>query len=188
MENSLTHHLLVAMPLLEDAFFNRSVVYILQHDDAGAMGLIINKPVAMTQADLLTNLEIPTSEPDPGAPKKEPPPLVFGGPVMRERGFVLHAGNGDWESTLSNDYWQITTSKDIMQALARDEGPTWYQICLGHSGWDAGQLEQELAANAWLVVPADETLVFTTPPYKRYDAALDALGIDPAQLGAGGHA
>ena len=184
MEQSLSHQLLVAMPLLEDAFFARSVVYILQHDDDGAMGLIINKPVAMTQHELLTNLDLPTAK----ANTEAAPPLVFGGPVMRERGFVLHAGQGEWESTLGNDHWQVTTSKDIMLALANGDGPTWYQICLGYAGWGAGQLEHELATNAWLTVPATEQLVFSTPPYERYDAALKALGIDPVQLGAGGNA
>lgn len=182
MEQSLSHQLLVAMPLLGDAFFARAVVYVLQHDEDGAMGLIINKPVAMTQTELLTNLDLPA------ASEGSAPPLVFGGPVMRERGFVLHAGHGEWESTLGNEHWQVTTSKDIMAALAAGEGPTWYQICLGYSGWTAGQLEQELAANAWLTVPATEQLVFSTPPYDRYDAALTALGIDPVQLGTGGRA
>lgn len=182
MESSLTHHILVAMPLLDDAFFARSVVYIVQHDSAGAMGVIINKPVAMTEAELLSNLDIF------GGERADAPPLVFGGPVMRERGFILHGETGEWESSLNNDHWGITTSRDIMQDLAVGKGPAHYQICLGHAGWGEGQLEQELAANAWLTVPATRELVFDPPPYERYETVLTHLGIDLSQLGSGGNA
>ncbi len=182
MNHPLSHHLLVAMPLLQDAFFARSVVYIVQHDDDGAMGVIINKPVAMTLAELMQNLDIRLTV------EATAPPLVFGGPVMRERGFVLHGELGEWESTVNNDHWGVTTSRDILEAIARGAGPTGYQVCLGYAGWGAGQLEQELTANAWLTVPARAGLVFDCAPYERYDAALAELGIDPAMLSAGGQA
>lgn len=182
MQHPLTHHLLAAMPLMQDAFFARSVVYIVQHDEDGAMGVIINKPVAMTQTELFRNLDID------GPGLQQAPPLVFGGPVMRERGFVLHGDTGDWESTVNNDHWGITTSRDILEAIAQGSGHDRYQICLGYSGWGAGQLEEELAANAWLTVPARAGLVFDCAPYERYDAALNELGIDPAMLSSGGQA
>ncbi|TGG91484.1 DUF179 domain-containing protein [Natronospirillum operosum] len=182
MSQSLSHHLLVAMPLLQDAFFARAVVYIVQHDDDGAMGIIVNKPVAMTQAELFGNLGIPAES------SATAPPLVFGGPVMRERGFVLHGDQQEWESSVSNDHWSVTTSKDVLQAVAGGTGPARYQICLGYAGWGAGQLEQELASNAWLTVPARAGLVFDCAPYERYDAALSELGIDPAMLAGGGQA
>lgn len=182
MEPFLSHHLLIAMPQLTDAYFAQSVVYLVRHDQDGAMGLIINKPVAMTLTELLDNGDVPHAD------VSAAPPLVFGGPVMRERGFVLHAMHGGWDSTLNNEVWGVTTSKDILHALAQQQGPEQYQICLGYAGWDAGQLEDELAQNAWLVVAADAELVFEAPPYERYQRALERLGIDLTQLGAGGQA
>ncbi|MEX1056601.1 MAG: YqgE/AlgH family protein [Natronospirillum sp.] len=182
MIENLSHHLLVAMPMIGDAFFARSVVYLVQHDEEGVMGVIVNKPVAMTWDNLMRNLDIAT------APNPEAPPLVFGGPVMRERGFVLHPEVGRWESSLNNEHWGITTSRDILQAVVSGNGPEQVQICLGYAGWTHGQLEQELAENAWLALPATTDLVFDIPPYERYNAALTALGIDISQLSAGGHA
>lgn len=182
VQSYFSHHVLIAMPQLTDAYFAQSVVYLLRHDADGAMGVIINKPVAMTLEQLLDTADIPHGD------VSAAPGLVFGGPVMRERGFVLHDTQAHWASTLNNEQWGVTTSKDILNAIAQANGPTHYQICLGYAGWDAGQLEQELAENAWLVVPADTDLVFTTPPYDRYQTALDRLGIDVTQLGAGGHA
>ena len=182
MEPFFSHHLLISMPQMTDAYFAQSIVSLVRHDSDGAMGLIINKPVGMTLTELLDNSGVPHND------VSSEPELVFGGPVMRERGFVLHGLLGGWDSTLNNDAWGVTTSKDILHSIAQGQGPEQYQICLGYAGWDAGQLEQELAQNAWLIVPADADLVFATPPYERYQKALDRLGVDLTQLGAGGTA
>lgn len=170
------------MPQLADAYFAQSIVYLVRHDADGAMGLIVNKPVGMTLTELLDNSGVPHRD------VSAEPELVFGGPVMRERGFVLHGLLGEWDSTLNNDTWGVTTSKDILHSIAQGQGPEQYQICLGYAGWEAGQLEHELAQNAWLMIPADAHLVFSTPPYERYQAAINRLGIDLNQLGAGGTA
>ncbi|MFY0663614.1 MAG: YqgE/AlgH family protein [Natronospirillum sp.] len=170
------------MPQLTDAYFAQSIVYLVRHDADGAMGLIVNKPVGMTLTELLDNSGVPHRD------VSAEPELVFGGPVMRERGFVLHGLRGEWDSTLNNDTWGVTTSKDILHSIAQGQGPEQYQICLGYAGWEAGQLEHELAENAWLMIPAEADLVFATPPYERYQAAINRLGIDFNQLGAGGTA
>lgn len=186
MENSLAHHLLLAMPRLEDAYFARSVVYIVQHDGNGAIGVVINKPVAMNLSQILENMKItPTINPE--APGVQPK-ISFGGPVMRERGFVLHDDARQWEATFANTCWGLTTSRDILEAIAEGTGPGAFQVCLGYAGWSEGQLEQEMASDAWLAIPATNELVFGTTPYDRYQKAFDTLGVDPNQLSPGGTA
>ncbi len=186
MENALAHHLLLAMPMLEDAYFARSVVYIVQHDDNGAIGVVINKPVAMGLPQILSNMKItPQVSLESPAMQKE---ISFGGPVMRERGFVLHGDDRQWDATFANDNWGLTTSRDILEAIAQGAGPEAFQICLGYAGWSEGQLEQEMASDAWLAIPATYDLVFGTAPYDRYQKAFDSLGVDPNQLSPGGTA
>lgn len=186
MENALAHHLLLAMPTLEDAYFARSVVYIVQHDENGAIGVVVNKPVAMSLQQILSNMKIaPEVSLDSPGMRGE---LSFGGPVMRERGFVLHSDARQWDATFVNTQWGLTTSRDILEAIAQGSGPDAFQVCLGYAGWSEGQLEQEMASDAWLAIPATYDLVFATAPYDRYQAAFDSLGIDPSQLSPGGMA
>lgn len=174
MNQSLKHHMLLAMPGLKDPYFVRAVIYVFQHNIQGAFGLIINKPVAMTEAQLLAHLAVPYRAP-PTAAK-----LLFGGPVLRDRGFVLHADQQAWTSSLHNNDWSVTTSKDILTAISRGQGPKQRLICLGYAGWSAGQLEQEMQASSWLALPADAQTVFVTPTQDRFNHALSQAGIDPA--------
>ena len=184
---ALTHHFLIAMPGLEDAVFARSVVYLCEHSERGAMGLIINREADIDMPALFSKLELPLGREDL---RKD---LVFkGGPVQTDRGFVLHRREArwHWQSTLHlTDEISLTTSRDILDALAAGEGPEHAVIALGYAGWGAGQLEDELSRNGWLTVDADPAIIFDTPAEQRYQRALSLLGIDPAFLAQeAGHA
>lgn len=184
--NSLQHHFLVAMPGLDDPFFNRSVTYVCEHNDEGAMGLVINQPVELNMAQLLKQIEI-QAEPDQ---KLERMPVFSGGPVATDRGFVLHSPQEGWRSSLLlGDGIMVTTSKDILEAFGSDRAPSKYLLALGYAGWEAGQLEEELAENSWLTIPADADIVFNTPIQERWQKATAKLGIDVWQLSRdSGHA
>ncbi|MBI2381225.1 MAG: YqgE/AlgH family protein [Gammaproteobacteria bacterium] len=175
---SLRHHLLIAMPNLMDPNFYHSVTYICSHDEDGAMGIVINNPLDAGLADLLKHLAIAIG------PEFIDQRLMLGGPVENERGFVVHSsGGGRWESSLKvGPGICITTSRDILHALAKDEGPGEAFVALGYAGWGAGQLEQELTDNAWLAVPADAQILFHTPIEQRWHAAAALLGIDIHQM------
>jgi len=188
MENltSLQNHFLVAMPTMQDSFFSRTVTYICEHNADGAMGLIINQPVDLQVSDLLKQLEIvvPDNRPNLNGP------VFAGGPVARDRGFVLHPPQEIWRSSqLLSDDIMITTSKDILEALGSDAAPDKFLLTLGYAGWDAGQLDQELSENSWLTIPADASILFNTPIAERWQKATEMLGIDVWQLGPDvGHA
>ena len=186
MQNvNLTHHFLIAMPAMEDPDFTRSLVYVAEHNDEGALGVVINRPIDLTVEDLFERVDIPLDAKDLGDA-----PIYFGGPVQTDRGFVLHRPVGEWQSSLKvNADIALTSSKDILQAVGSSGEPSEVLITLGYSGWGAGQLEEELAQNAWLTVPADAQIIFSLPPDERLSAAMQLLGIDFTNLSdVAGHA
>lgn len=186
MENvNLTHHFLIAMPNMADPYFSRSLTYICEHNDQGALGIVVNRAIDLTLSSLLDQIEIPTEIPEIGSM-----PVHFGGPVQMDRGFVLHEPLGDWQSTLEvNPEIGLTTSKDILQAVAQGQGPQRFFVTLGYAGWAPGQLEHEISLNAWLTVAADINLIFDLPLDTRFDAAMQLLGINPLNLSEdAGHA
>ncbi len=181
----LTNQFLIAMPTLADPNFFQTVTYISEHNASGALGLVINRPLNLSLGQLLEHLQIVTDRPDLAAL-----PIYHGGPVQPEQGFVVHSPVGHWGATLRvTDDIGITTSRDILQAVARGEGPEHLLVTLGYAGWGPGQLEQELAENAWLSSPADFDILFHTPSDQRWLAAAALLGIDLNLLSANaGHA
>ena len=191
---NLTHHFLIAMPGLEDESFARSVVYLCEHSERGALGLIINKPTDITLKGLFDKVDLSLRREDL---TKEP--VFQGGPVQTERGFVLHEpmlmdkGETDesaYASTMTiPGGLEMTTSKDVLEALSTGAGPRRVLITLGYSSWGEGQLESELAEHAWLTVAADLSVIFETPVPERYDRALSLLGLQAWMLSPeAGHA
>ena len=175
---NLTRHFLIAMPAMADPHFAKTLTFICEHNDQGALGVVVNRPIDLTVHALLEQIEIP-----PATDATQHIPVHYGGPVQTERGFVLHTPAGAWQSTLAvSDKIGLTTSKDVLQAVARGDGPPHMLVTLGYAGWAPGQLERELAQNAWLTVQADARILFETPAEQRYDAALKLLGIDRAML------
>ena len=182
---NLTHHFLIAMPAMADPHFSKTLTFICEHNAQGALGIVINRPIEMNLAALLEQVSIPMT----GEAFKSVP-IHFGGPVQVDRGFVLHTPLGSWQSTLAvSSEIGLTTSKDILQAVARGEGPGKLFVTLGYAGWAPGQLENELAQNAWLTVQAKPEVIFDLPAEKRLPAAMELLGIDFATLSdQAGHA
>ena len=184
----LTNQFLIAMPGMADETFAGSVVYLCEHTEKGALGLVINKPIDIKLKNLFEKVELSLDREELAEQ-----PVFFGGPVQTERGFVLHEKLGDdagYNSTLSiPGGLAMTTSKDVLEALADGAGPRKVLITLGYSGWQAGQLEDELGRNGWLTVDADPTVIFDTPIEQRYQRALSLLGFDPRMLSQeAGHA
>ncbi|MEO5700642.1 MAG: YqgE/AlgH family protein [Casimicrobiaceae bacterium] len=176
--NNFTNHFLIAMPAMADPHFAHALTYICEHNDDGALGIVVNKPTDMTLSALFEQIEVPLADAVLGRAA-----VHFGGPVQVDRGFVLHRPLGNWQSTLAvSDDMGLTTSKDVLEALARGEGPTEVFVSLGYAGWGAGQLEQEILQNAWLTVEADPDLVFDVPTEERLPAAMQLLGIDFSRL------
>jgi len=182
---NLTQHFLIAMPAMADPHFARSLTFICEHNDQGALGIVVNRPIEMNLQSLLEQVSIPLES---GNFKSVP--VHFGGPVQVDRGFVLHTPLGQWQSTLAvSTEIGLTTSKDILQAVARGEGPGKLLVTLGYAGWAPGQLEHELAQNAWLTVHAKAEVIFDLPAEGRLPAAMGLLGIDFASLSEqAGHA
>ena len=185
----LTNQLLIAMPSLADPNFAQSVTLICEHTDKGALGLVINRPMSMALGDVFDQLAL-----QPFDPKFHEQPVLRGGPVQQDRGFVLHppsaAGEATWDSTLQvSPTLQVTTSRDILASMARGQGPQPAVVALGYAGWDAGQLEEEIRSNAWLNVPVDDAIIFAMPFELRWQAAARLLGIDLERLSnQAGHA
>ncbi len=185
----LTNQFLIAMPGMADETFAGSVVYLCEHTDKGALGLVINKPIDIKLGNLFERVELPLQRNELAEQ-----PVYFGGPVQTERGFVLHRASDDdlgrYNSTLAiRGGLAMTTSKDVLEAMAEGHGPAQVLVTLGYSGWQAGQLEDELAHNGWLTVDADPAVIFDTPVEQRYDKALSLLGFDPRMLSQdAGHA
>ena len=184
---NLSQQLLVAMPGKVVGSLANTVIYMCEHTDQGALGLVINRPTDLTVGDLLKRLDLPLSL-EIGT--KEQAPVFFGGPVQTDRGFVLHMPAQDYGSSIQLGDIALTTSRDVLQDVAEGKGPEHMLITLGYAGWGAGQLEDELAENAWLHVDATKDILFALPPEKRYEAALALMGIDnPIMLsGEAGHA
>ncbi|MBI4356881.1 MAG: YqgE/AlgH family protein [Gammaproteobacteria bacterium] len=182
---NLVDSFIFAMPELGSPLFYRSVVYICEHTAEGAMGIIINRPLDIQLNSILEKMQIPITATD-----VYKQPVFLGGPLQTQRGFVLHHGGVVWpDSVLIKNDLYITSSKEILQAIAKAAGPKQTLVALGFSGWGAGQLEQELLDNAWLSVPADPKIIFETPVEKRWQAAAALLKIDVAFLtGQIGHA
>lgn len=181
----LTNHFLLAMPRLADPNFHQSVTYICEHNDNGAMGIIINRPSELSLGEIFRQMDI--------APQQEHSAdiaVYSGGPVQQDRGFVLHTPAGKWESSMRiSTAISVTTSRDILSAVAKGAGPKRLLIALGYAGWGAGQLEYEMAENAWLSMPADPEIIFNTPYDKRWHSAARLLGVDPLMLSSDtGHA
>ncbi len=213
---SLENQFLIAMPSLGDDYFNKTVTYICEHNDEGAMGLIINMPVNITLHDLLKQIEENDKEDNKTkaddqngdeSPKPEQEKssnavkgfelnnsleqlVLSGGPISQNRGFVLHRTQAGWKSSLAlSDDIMITTSKDILIALGTEKAPEQYMVTLGYAGWGPGQLEAELTANSWLTIDADSDILFNTPIEQRWQKATEKLGIDIAHLSSDiGHA
>lgn len=184
----LAGHFLIAMPSMLDPVFGGTVVYVCEHNANGALGVIINKATDMTLDVLLERIDLKLAAGDDAL--AEPQAVLFGGPVQVERGFVLHAPGTRYSSMIRvSDSVALTTSKDVLEAVAAGDGPAQIIVTLGCAGWSAGQLEQEILANGWLTVPADPAIIFELPLEQRFAAAMNLLGIDPLMLSAvAGHA
>lgn len=182
---SLAHHFLVAMPGMADSNFSGTVVYVAEHSERGALGLVVNRPMELDLGDLFERIDLSLQ-----SAVTARMPVFVGGPVQTDRGFVLHQPVGQWNSTVAvTEDIGLTSSKDVLEAVSRGEGPTRMLVTLGYAGWGPGQLEEELAQNAWLTVPADADLIFDSPIEQRFHRAFGLLGIDPAFLSsAAGHA
>lgn len=172
--SSFKDHFLIAMPGLADTNFQQAVTYICEHHQNGAMGIVINQPVSLTLKELFTHLNLYIHE-----ALDETATLFYGGPVQKERGFVLHSSDKRWENTMTiGNGISLTGSKDILKDIACDKGPEHAIVALGYAGWDAGQLEAEIGANSWLTVPADKQVIFETEYDQRWSSAARKLGID----------
>ena len=186
---NLTNQFLIAMPGMADETFAGAVVYLCQHTDEGALGLVINKPIDIKLRNLFEKVELSLDREDLAEA-----PVYFGGPVQTERGFVLHESQvgegGHYNSTLTiPGGLEMTTSKDVLEALSKGSGPKRVLVTLGYSGWSAGQLEDEMSRNGWINVGAAPEIIFDTPVEKRYERALSLLGIDLRMLSQeAGHA
>jgi putative transcriptional regulator len=191
---NLTNHFLIAMPGLEDAMFSKSVVYVCEHTPRGALGLVINKPADIKMATLFGKVDLPLLRHD------LTDNLVFqGGPVQVDRGFVLHesifaAADKPAESLYASTMsipggLEMTTSRDVLEALSTGSGPRKVLVSLGYSAWGEGQLETELGENSWLTVDADQAVIFDIPVEQRYDKALALLGLEAWMISSqAGHA
>lgn len=186
MENvNLTGHFLIAMPAMTDPYFAKSLTLICEHNADGAIGIVINRPIDMQFDTLFQQINLDLKD-NPLASSA----VHFGGPVQTERGFVLHQPAEAWQSTIAvSSDTALTTSRDILEALANGNGPEKILITLGYAGWSSGQLEQEIGLNAWLSVPADSAVIFDLPDTDKLDAAMELLGVNFGQLSEGaGHA
>lgn len=180
----LSNQFLLAMPGMVGGEFAGTVIYVCEHSEKGALGLVINRPTDLTLGTLFEKIDLKLEI----APGRDAP-VFFGGPVHTDRGFVLHSPVGKYTSSIDLGDLALTTSRDVLQAVAEGSGPDKLLVTLGYAGWGAGQLENEIAQNAWLTVQADARIIFGVPPEQRYPAALGLLGIDPVMLaGEAGHA
>ena len=189
---NLTNQFLIAMPGMGDGTFAGTVIYLCEHTEKGALGLVINKPIDITLKSLFEKVELSLDRDDLAEV-----PVYFGGPVQTERGFVLHepiaaegSEGGPYNSSLKIEGGlEMTTSKDVLEAISSGAGPKKVLVTLGYSGWGAGQLEEEMSRNGWINVAAEPGIIFDTPVGQRYDKALSLLGIDIGMLSSdAGHA
>lgn len=184
-DDSLRDHFLLAMPNLSEGIFHQSITYLCEHDSNGAMGIIINRPLELSVQEIFEHLKVADDQ------SFDHLPVLAGGPVQTDHGFVLHRDcDHSWDATLAvTDRMRLTTSRDILQAIAQGGGPRQYLIALGYAGWSPGQLEAEIAQNAWLTTPSDAEIIFRLPYEERLNAAAGSLGIDLNLIsGEAGHA
>ncbi|MBC7684497.1 MAG: YqgE/AlgH family protein [Bdellovibrionales bacterium] len=184
----LANHFLIAMPSMSDPIFGGAVVYICEHNDKGVLGVVINKPTDMTMEILFERIELQITDGLHNTVVNEP--IMFGGPVQDDRGFVLHTPGAHYSSSLTvTDDVAFTTSIDVLEAVAAGNGPQRLLVSIGYAGWSPGQLEEEIGRNGWLTVGADPHVLFDLPIDERYNAAIKLLGIDPMMLASeAGHA
>lgn len=170
---------------MADPHFSRTLTYVCEHNERGALGVVVNRPIDMTLGALYERLSLTLEDRATAAS-----PVFYGGPVQTDRGFVLHAPAGDWQSTLRvSDAIGLTTSKDVLVSLGRGDGPRKVLVMLGYAGWSPGQIESEITQNAWLTVEAKDAILFDLPAEDRLPAAMALLGVDFARLSdAAGHA
>src|ERR1700736_5617568 len=174
----LTNQLLIAMPAMGDPNFAQTVALVCDHTSRGALGLILNKPLPMRMGEIFEQLEIELGK----GPLRERQ-VLRGGPMQTDRGFVVHRAFGDWDSTLKvSDTLHVTTSRDILAAMARGQGPAEAVVALGYAGWDGGQLEDEIRANAWLSAPVESGIIFDLPFESRWHAAGRLLGVELSRI------
>jgi putative transcriptional regulator len=182
---TLANQFLIAMPSLEDRNFKRTVTFVCEHSSEGAMGIVINRTTDLKLGDILKQLDIAITDPTLAAQ-----PIFLGGPVQNNRGFVIHEPLGNWESTLPvTDTIGVSTSRDILLAIAERRGPDRYLIALGYAGWGGGQLEREIAENSWLSGPANREILFELPLGSRWNKAAELVGVDLTTISSeAGHA
>jgi putative transcriptional regulator len=186
---NLTNHFLIAMPNMADPYFSKTLTYVCEHNEQGALGIVVNRPIDMTLQALFERLSLTLKD-----RARADAPVYFGGPVQTDRGFVLHEPAGEWQATIKVAAGMpgaigLTTSKDILEAVGRGEGPEKLLVSLGYAGWSAGQIEHELKQNAWLTVEAKDAILFDLPADERLPAAMELLGLDYARLAdQAGHA
>ena len=174
----LTDHFLIAMPSMLDPNFSRRVTFVCQHTADGAMGILVNRRSDLVLSDVLAQMKLKTT-----IAAVANAPVYIGGPVQPERGFVLHTPGGEWDSSFNiSAQLSVTTSRDILAAIADGKGPRQSLVALGYAGWTAGQLDQEILENAWLTARSDPALIFDTPCEQRWDAAARLVGFDPSRL------
>lgn len=183
----LTNHFLIAMPGMADPHFSKTLTFICEHTPKGAIGIIVNKPIELTLAHLFDQVEIPLPLENYSLRETN---VLFGGPVLMDRGFVLHQPLGNWNSTLKvDDDTGLTTSRDILDSISRGDGPARILVTLGYAGWGPGQLEDEIGRNGWLSVAANTSLMFDLPYEARLTAAMGMLGLNYGNLSdTAGHA
>lgn len=170
-KDNLSNRFLIAMPTLLDATFNKSVVYIYEHSEAGAMGVLINKAMQINLGNIFEHLDIKADDPD-----VIKLPILMGGPVSQEHGFIIYPGASEKEKP------EISASKEILEKIAHGQGPDTFVVTLGYAGWGRGQLESEIIRNDWLVAPADPKLIFSTPLNERWRQAAKLIGVDVDKL------
>jgi putative transcriptional regulator len=188
-DHHLVNQFLIAMPNMADPNFSRTVTYVFEHNEKGAMGIVINRPTKMQLTEVFQQLELSCDD-----ATIHGQPVLQGGPVHIEQGFVIHRidgdGDGEWDYSIRvSDTVQITTSRDVLAAMAQGKGPPSAIVALGYAGWGAGQLEAEIIANSWLTVDANDTVLFDIPFEQRWHAAVGLLGVDASRIGPdAGHA
>ncbi len=185
LQDSLTNNLLIAMPGMADPNFNSTVTLVCEHNAEGALGIVINRPMEMNLGGLFEQLSLDQSDQELANA-----PILDGGPVGRERGFVLHNPHGTFETSVAvSDDIQLTLSRDVLDAMAAGSGPDKSLVALGYAGWEAGQLETEMLHNTWLSVPANPEIIFDVPFNDRWTVAAKTIGVDISQMSShAGHA
>jgi putative transcriptional regulator len=177
-ESYLNNQFIIAMPSLLDPIFHHTVTFLCQHTKEGALGIVINRSAEMKLGEIFKQMEIKVK-----SPTASETPIFAGGPVQQDRGFVVHTKGKDWDMTLQvSEDISLTTSRDVIEAIAADEGPEQFLIALGYAGWGEGQLEQEILSNSWLNTPSAKQILFHTPVSQRWNAAASQIGLDITRL------